>query len=172
MMVSYADISRKPNYPEVAQFSLPLYDNYFFEHFDHLVWGSSYLTAIVKVIAYINPQTQIDFARLELSESQMKVVEIAKEIRRRRELTRRHHKFGYDMKSDIYKREMEKLKEDMDFLKEIEPMFVDIPESTLCPACEQIMEAGNPMLQLPDSSYCCHWDCYAVILSREHANGH
>ncbi|MNW70040.1 hypothetical protein D3C74_492160 [compost metagenome] len=67
--------------------------------------------------------------------------------------------------------EMQKLKEHMDSLKEIEPMYINNPEPITCPACEESVDAGVKILQLPDATMCCNWDCYAVILSREHNNG-
>ncbi|WP_342480089.1 hypothetical protein NST07_20785 [Paenibacillus sp. FSL L8-0340] len=170
-MHSYADIYRKHEHPSVTPYTLPLYDKYFFTRDEGVIWSNSFLSAIVKVVAYINPQTEIDFERIELTDDQMRVVELAKEIRKRRALMRRPDRFCYDVQPYFYRMEMQRLKDQLDALKEIEPMYIDNPELTVCPACERSVVVGEKSLQLPDGTTCCNWDCYAVILSREHAHG-
>ncbi|WP_438497119.1 hypothetical protein [Paenibacillus sp. IHBB 3054] len=171
-MHSYADIYRKHEHPSVTPYTLPLYDNYFFTRDEGVIWSNSYLSAVVKVIAYIHPQTEIDFDRIELTDAQLRVIEIAKEIRKRRDLMRRPDRFCYDVTPFFYKMEMQRLQDQLAALAEIEPLLIDNPEESACPACDSVMAAGERVLRLPAGITCCNYDCYAVILSREHEHGH
>lgn len=172
MLISHADMYRKYENYSVRPYTVPLYDNYFHDREEGVIWSDSYLSAIVSVVAYAFPQTEIDFTELLLSEDQLRVVELAKEIRRRRSLMDRHHNFCIDVPLHHYKMEMQKMREHLAFLDEIEPRVkVNLKES-LCPGCEGLLKSGEKNLHLPNGNVCCNYDCYSIILAKEHDHGH
>ncbi|MDH6371799.1 hypothetical protein M2444_003598 [Paenibacillus sp. PastF-3] len=172
MMISHADMYRPYEGSNTHPYAVPFYDTYFHDHEEGVVWSNSYLSAIVVVIAYYHPQTEVDFSKIELTTEQMRVVELAKEIRRRRNLLDRHHNFCIDVPLHHYKMEMQKMKEHLAFLDEIEPRVkVNLKES-LCPGCEGLLKSGEKNLHLPNGNVCCNYDCYSIILAKEHDHGH